>query len=148
MKNTIYALKVALYALCAALFLSNNVRAADATFGEFLQRESTTLSSQSTDVAASRWQMAQIEKAGADGAQISRAGFGARDWQKARVPGTVLTNLVADGVHFALCTVIVDHASLPEQHKLCGLNRRGLTVGTAPVKHAVVVFDDETIVRF
>ncbi len=87
-------------AACALLALAVPKPArADDTNGEFAQRETVTLSSQASDAAASRWQMVQAEKANADGAQISRAGFGARDWQKARVPGTVLTNLVADGVY-------------------------------------------------
>ena len=95
MKNTIYAIGAAL----CALFLPFHARADDAEFGAFLQRETVTLSSQTGDVAASRWQMAQVEKAGADGAALSRAGFGTRGWQNARVPNTVLTNLVANGVY-------------------------------------------------
>uniref|UniRef100_UPI001C2DB1DD glycoside hydrolase family 2 protein n=1 Tax=Sphingomonas bacterium TaxID=1895847 RepID=UPI001C2DB1DD len=49
------------------------------------------------DVAG--WRLAEVPKVTAPGAAISRAGFDARGWYVATVPGTVLTTLVDRGVY-------------------------------------------------
>jgi len=45
------------------------------------------------------WQLLPAPKVDAQGPQISTAAYGARDWMRATVPGTVLTTLVDDGVY-------------------------------------------------
>ncbi|WP_294391066.1 sugar-binding domain-containing protein [uncultured Sphingomonas sp.] len=45
------------------------------------------------------WRLAEAPKVQGDGATLSRAGFDARGWYAATVPGTVLTTLVDRGVY-------------------------------------------------
>jgi hypothetical protein len=45
------------------------------------------------------WQMAEAPAVQPDGAAISQAGYAARDWWPATVPGTVLTTLIDRGVY-------------------------------------------------
>ena len=46
-----------------------------------------------------KWRLASEAEAGAGGASLSTAGFDARAWRAATVPGTVLTTLVDRGVY-------------------------------------------------
>jgi len=48
---------------------------------------------------AAGWTMIPAPKVKADGHTISQAGFNARDWMSATVPGTVLTSMVDRGVY-------------------------------------------------
>jgi hypothetical protein len=45
------------------------------------------------------WKLAEAPKVTADGPEISKSGFNAKDWYAATVPGTVLTTLVDRGVY-------------------------------------------------
>ncbi|WP_083671909.1 glycoside hydrolase family 2 protein [Sphingomonas montana] len=45
------------------------------------------------------WRLAEAPKVRADGATLSRAGYDARSWYAATVPGTVLTTLIDRGVY-------------------------------------------------
>ena len=46
-----------------------------------------------------KWRLVEAPKTAAGGAEISKAGFDARGWYPATVPGTVLTTLVDRGVY-------------------------------------------------
>lgn len=48
---------------------------------------------------ADGWRMTPAPKVSADGAAISQAGYNARDWWLATVPGTVLTTMIDRGVY-------------------------------------------------
>ena len=53
----------------------------------------------STWTLAGGWRLAEAPKVTADGPQISQAGFNARDWLVATVPGTVLTTMIDRGIY-------------------------------------------------
>ncbi len=87
-------------ALTWLLCLSGKVFAAPETaYGSYPQRDVVTLGSAAANAGIGRWQMLPVDKAQAGGDRISQAGFTTRSWSNAIVPGTVLTNLVANGVY-------------------------------------------------
>jgi mannosylglycoprotein endo-beta-mannosidase len=96
--------KVVLYlALMLALLTSpariSRAAVPEAAYGAYPERNVIQLGSEKANAGIGHWQMVQIEKAQADGEQISQPGFSTRTWSAATVPGTVLTNLVANGVY-------------------------------------------------
>ncbi|MEO7718768.1 MAG: sugar-binding domain-containing protein [Capsulimonas sp.] len=68
-------------------------------YGAYPERPVISLASQSSPNSPGQWRMVQVDKAQADGAQISQPGFATQAWAKAIVPGTVLNSLVANGVY-------------------------------------------------
>ena len=89
-------------ALCAALLaplwtLAGQAQGPTKNFGAFPERDVLLLTSQ--PAASSSWQIQGSTQVKAEGGQISQVGYTTRNWQKARVPGTVLTNLVANGIY-------------------------------------------------
>jgi hypothetical protein len=66
-----------------------------------LPREKQTLQPNGNDqwTLADGWRMTPTPKITADGATISQAGYSAKEWWAATVPGTVLTTMVDRGVY-------------------------------------------------
>ena len=62
-------------------------------------RASLQLRAENQWVLAEGWRLTPAPKVSADGAAIAQAGFDAKDWWPATIPGTVLTTMVDRGVY-------------------------------------------------
>lgn len=84
--------------LLLAAALGSFVSPTSAEMAPYPERDTISLHSSQGHGGTASWVMQKADQAG-DGAAISSPTFGAKDWQKAIVPGTVLNSLVANGVY-------------------------------------------------
>ena len=99
MPLSIYNYYIAVLALMFCLTGRAFAAVPEAAFGVYPQRDVISLGSAKANAGIGKWQMLQVTKAASGGDQISQTGFSTGAWSPAMVPGTVLTNLVANGVY-------------------------------------------------